>query len=230
MHLCKTAVNFLGHVVSGEGVAPQHKKVEAIADWPTPTNLAEVRSFLGLASFYRKFIYMFAAVAQPLHQLTKKDAPWQWRPDHEERAFQMLKKALTMAPLLVLPDVEAAMTGKAPYLVQCDASLLAWGGVIMQDQGRGYQPIAFASKTFNSAQANYSATERELLALVSCTCEEFRHYLFGTRLHIVVNPSWIGLVPLPLLVETGFDIERVKVVWASYEKCSGFAILYGEIN
>ena len=123
---------------------------------------------------------MFAAVAQPLHQLTKKDAPWQWRPDHEERAFQMLKKALTTAPLLVLPDVEAAMTGKAPYLVQCDASLLAWGGVIMQDQGRGYQPIAFASKTFNSAQANYSATERELLALVSCTCEEFRHYLFGT--------------------------------------------------
>ena len=180
VHLCKTAVNFLGHVVSGEGVAPQHKKVEAIADWPTPTNLAEVRSFLGLASFYRKFIYMFAAVAQPLHQLTKKDAPWQWRPDHEERAFQMLKKALTTAPLLVLPDVEAAMTGKAPYLVQCDASLLAWGGVIMQDQGRGYQPIAFASKTFNSAQANYSATERELLALVSCTCEEFRHYLFGT--------------------------------------------------
>ena len=72
------------------------------------------------------------------------------------------------------------MSGRAPYLVQSDASLLAWGGVIMQDQGQGYQPIAFASKTFNSAQVNYSATERELQALVSCTCEEFRHYLFGT--------------------------------------------------
>ena len=91
--------------------------MEAVSNWPTPTNVSEVRSFLGLASFYRKFVHHFASIATPLHQLTKAEAPWQWREDHEHKAFCMLKEALTSAPLLVLPDVDAAVSGKAPYLV-----------------------------------------------------------------------------------------------------------------
>lgn len=169
--LFQKSVNFLGHLVGGEGVAPQGKKVEAVANWPIPKNVSEVRSFLGLASIYRKFIHHFASIAAPLHALTKTDVEFQWG-DEQNNAFDVLKAALTSAPLLILPDVNKALSGEAPYLMQCDASMLAWGAVFMQDVGTGYQPIAFASKSFNAAQVNYSATERELQAMVSCTCEE----------------------------------------------------------
>jgi hypothetical protein len=207
-NLFRDRVNFLGHVVSGEGVAPQRKKVEAVMQWPTPENVSDVRSFLGLASFYRKFVHHFAAIATPLHDLTKAGAEWQWRPDREERAFRMLQQALTSAPLLVLPDVQAAASGRAPYLVQCDASLLAWGAVLMQDQGKGYQPIAFLSKAFNSAQVNYSATERELAALVMTTCEEWRHYLFGVEYELQGDHR-----PLGWLLSPGRELSRRQARW-----------------
>ena len=206
--LFRTSVHFLGHLLSGEGVAPQAQKVEAIAQWPTPKNLSEVRSFLGLASFYRKYVHHFASIAAPLHQLSKQGAAFQWREDHEDKAFRMLKQALTSAPLLVLPDVERALSGEAPYLVQCDASLSAWGAVLMQDQGKGYQPIAFVSKSFNAAQMNYSATERELQALVSCTCEEWRHYLFGMEYLLQGDHR-----PLAWLMDPRRELSRRQARW-----------------
>ena len=206
--LFRTSVNFLGHLLSADGVAPQTQKIEAVAQWPAPKNVTEVRSFLGLASFYRKFVSQFAAIATPLHRLTRADEPWQWRMDHEDKAFRMLKEALTTAPLLVLPDVEAAMSGRAPYLVQVDASLMAWGAVLMQDQGLGYQPIAFVSKSFNDAQVNYSATERELQALVSCTCKEFRHFLWGMDYRLQGDHR-----PLTWLLDPRRELSRRQARW-----------------
>ena len=205
--LFRKSVNFLGHLVGGDGVAPQDKKVEAVANWPTPKNVSEVRSFLGLASFYRKFIHHFASIAAPLHALTKADVEFQWG-DEQSKAFDMLKAALTSAPLLILPDVNKALSGEAPYLVQCDASLLAWGAVLMQDVGKGYQPIAFASKSFNAAQVNYSATERELQALVSCTCEEWRHYLFGMDYQLQGDHR-----PLVWLMDPRRELSRRQARW-----------------
>ena len=204
----RRSINVLGHCVSGKGVSPQRQKVEAVRDWPTPKSPSDIRSFLGLASFYRRFIYSFSTIAAPLNELTKDKTTWQWRPEVEQRAFDLLKEALISAPLIVLPDVEGAISGRSPYLVQTDASEAAWGAVISQDQGQGYQPIAFASKTFTAAQANYSATERELTALVMATCYEFRHILYGCKYVLQGDHR-----PLAHLLDPSRELSRRQARW-----------------
>ena len=160
--LFRTSCDFLGHVIGAQGVSPQQKKVEAVANWPTLRSVTDIRAFLGLAGYYRKIVYRFSALATPLNALLKDKAEWVWRPEEEELAFQKLKTAPVTASLLVLPDMGAAMSGSSPFRIQTDASLAAMGGVLMQDQGNGFQPIAFASKSFLPTEINYSATEREL--------------------------------------------------------------------
>ena len=206
--LFRTSCDFLGHVIGADGVAPQQKKVEAVAQWPTPSSVADIRAFLGLAGYYRKFIYRFSALATPLNALLKDNAEWKWEPDEEGTSFEQIKTALTTAPLLVLPDMGAAMDGSAPFRIQTDASLAAMGGVLMQDQGKGFQPIAFASKTFLPAEMNYSATERELRALIYCTCEEWRHLLWGCDYELQGDHR-----PLVWLLDPQREISRRQARW-----------------
>ena len=206
--LFRTSCDFLGHVIGADGVAPQQKKVEAVSNWPTPSSVSDIRAFLGLAGYYRKFCYRFSALAAPLNALLKDNAEWKWEPHEEGVAFQLLKTALTTAPLLVLPDMGAAMDGSAPFRVQTDASLAAMGGVLMQDQGKGFQPIAFASKTFLPAEMNYSATERELRALIYCTCEEWRHLLWGCEYELQGDHR-----PLVWLLDPQREISRRQARW-----------------
>lgn len=206
--LFRTSCDFLGHVIGAQGVSPQQKKVEAVANWPTPRSVTDIRAFLGLAGYYRKFVYRFSALATPLNALLKDKAEWVWRPEEEELAFQKLKSALVTAPLLVLPDMGAAMSGSAPFRIQTDASLAAMGGVLMQDQGNGFQPIAFASKSFLPAEINYSATERELRALIYCTCEEWRHLLWGCKYELQGDHR-----PLVWLLDPSREISRRQARW-----------------
>ena len=206
--LFRTSCDFLGHVIGADGVSPQQKKVEAVASWPTPASVSDIRAFLGLAGYYRKFIYRFSALATPLNALLKDNAEWTWEPDAEEAAFQQLKTALTTAPLLILPDMGAAMDGSSPFRIQTDASLAAMGGVLMQDQGKGFQPIAFASKSFLPAEMNYSATERELRALIYCTCEEWRHLLWGCDYELQGDHR-----PLAWLLDPQREISRRQARW-----------------
>ena len=117
-------VEFLGQWVTPNGMTPTEQKVKAIRDWERPKDLRDVRSFLGFANYYRRFICDSAAVANPLTELTKKDVPWQWGPFQRE-AFQRLKEALCNAPFLLYPDP------KLPYVVVTDASGTAVGGVLM---------------------------------------------------------------------------------------------------
>ena len=181
----QTSLKFLGHNISREGVSPQAEKVEAVRSWPIPLNKSELRSFLGLFQYYAGYVYNAADKAKPLHDLTKDDASvpasvQEWEEQsHLLKAFNDLKYCLCHAPVLILPDYAGARDGTRPFLVQTDASEAAMGGVIMQDQGKGYQPIAFGSKSFSPAETNYSVTERELLALVYFTTERWRHYLYG---------------------------------------------------
>ena len=130
----KREIGFLGHIVSGEGVAADPEKVQAIREWPRPTTVTEVRSFLGLAGYYRKFVKDFSSIAKPLTKLTGKGVPFLWV-EETEKAFKKLKEALTTAPVLALPE-----QGK-PYTVYTDASRVGLGCVLMQD-GR---VIAYAS-------------------------------------------------------------------------------------
>ncbi|NBJ65466.1 hypothetical protein D5266_09835, partial [bacterium c-19] len=127
-------VNFLGHVISAEGISVDPSKIRAVKDWPQPRNVSEVRSFLGLAGYYRKFIKGFSILAKPLTSLTKKDLKYSWTETCEE-SFQTLKQKLTTAPLLVLP-IEG---GK--FSVYCDASKIGLGCVLMQEG----KVVAYAS-------------------------------------------------------------------------------------
>jgi hypothetical protein len=210
--LYSTRCNFLGHVISAEGVAPQEDKVQAVRDWKLPSDVTQMRGFLGLVGYYRKFIYNFADKAKALNDLTKKEVKFPKTKDEwtEEQllSFAVLKRALIQSPLLALPNVHRARDGTLPFLVQTDASEFAMGAVLMQDFGKGWQPIQYASKTFNSAECNYSTTERELLALVWATTEVFRKYIYGTECILQGDHR-----PLETLMTPGRAISRRQARW-----------------
>ena len=165
----RTEVEYLGFDVGKDGMKPSLSKVKAILDWPTPETVTDIRSFLGLCSFYRKFIRWFSEIAAPLTDLTKKNKPWVWG-DQEEKAFNGLKRAMVTAPVLQLPDFEREFT------VTTDASRVSVGAILQQDFGSGLQPICYESKKLNPTETRYGAYERELLGIVWAV-GKWRHYL-----------------------------------------------------
>ena len=166
-------VEFLGHVVDRDGIHMMESKVKAVREWPTPTSADDVRSFLGLAGYYRKFIQGFSDIAAPLTSLLKKETRFTWDTSAEQ-AFRKLIHAITTAPTLILPDPSK------PYVITADACGFGIGACLMQDQGRGLQPIAFLSKKLTDAELKYQNHERELLALFRAL-KEWRHYLYGSQ-------------------------------------------------
>lgn len=151
-HFCRPSVKYLGHIVDRHGIRTDPDKVSAITNWPTPTTIKKIRQFLGVAPGYRRFIADFSAIAAPLTRLIKKEVRWTWT-DSEERAFQQLKQALTTAPVLACPDFAR------PFTLQTDASTHGLGAVLTQQLDEGERVIAYASRTLNAAERNYSATE-----------------------------------------------------------------------
>src|SRR6266540_4274412 len=152
---CIDRVSFLGYVVTLQGIEVDQAKVEAIHSWPVPTTVTQVRSFLGLAGSYRRFVKAFSTVAAPLHELTKKGVPFVWG-KAQENAFNILKDKLTHAPLLQLPDFNK--TFEREY----DASGIGLGGVLLQDG----KPVAYFSEKLSGSSMNYSTYDKELYALV----------------------------------------------------------------
>ncbi|MCH80322.1 hypothetical protein A2U01_0001089 [Trifolium medium] len=146
-------VEYLGHVVSGQGVTMDQHKVQAVIDWPIPTNVKQLRGFLGLTGYYRRFIKSYATIASPLTDLLKKDN-FQWS-HSAELAFLTLKKAITSAPVLVLPDFSQ------PFILETDASSIGIGAMLSQ-QGH---PIAYFSKKLGPNVQKQSAYVREFKAL-----------------------------------------------------------------
>ena len=180
-------MEYLGFDVSAAGVSPSPGKVRAIVEWPKPQNVKDVRSFLGLAGFYRRFIKQFSLKARPLMDLTKEKNVWDWN-EREEKAFVDLKRSLVIAPVLHMPDFEL------PFVVTTDASLVSVGAILEQDFGNGMQPVAFASKKLNPAETRYSAYERELLGIV-WAIGQWRHYLEGR--HFIIQTDHSSLRHLP---------------------------------
>ncbi|KAK4381837.1 Retrovirus-related Pol polyprotein from transposon.6 [Sesamum angolense] len=164
----------LGHVISSRGIEVDKAKVDLIVNLPYPTSVREIRSFLGHAGFYRRFIKDFAKIAQPLSQLLQKDANFVFGGDCQE-AFDELKRALTSAPIIQPPD------WSTPFEIMCDASNYAVGAVLGQKIEKTHHVIYYASKTLDAAQCNYSTTEKELLAIVFAL-DKFRSYLLGSKI------------------------------------------------
>ena len=178
-HFLKEEVEFLGHIVSKDGIKVDPTKVAAVKDWPTPKDVSEVRSFLGLTNYFRKFIVGYASVVRPMTALLAKDAPYTWSPQCSA-AFEAVKHALTSAPVLKLPDLNK------PFVVVTDASDFCLGACLMQDG----HPVAFESRKLIPAERNYHTGEKELLALVHAL-KIWRCYLEGVPFTAVTdhNPN-----------------------------------------
>jgi len=155
-HFCRDRLKYLGHIVDREGIRTDPEKVSAINNWPAPTTVRQVRQFLGMASWYRRFVPNFSTIAAPLTRLTRKNARFIWA-NEEKEAFERLKETLTTAPVLACPDFNRL------FILQTDASAYGLGAVLTQNLEHGERVIAYASRTLNQAEKNYSATE-----LVSC--------------------------------------------------------------
>ncbi|KAL4136407.1 hypothetical protein QTP88_007955 [Uroleucon formosanum] len=172
-------VNYLGHVITENGVKPDPKKIECIVNYPVPDNTKKIKSFLGLIGYYRKFIKDFSKKAKPLTNLLKQNQPFIWS-DSCEDSFLFFKNILTNEPILQHPDFDR------PFIVTTDASNTAIGAILSQGKVGTDLPITYASRTLNKAEKNYNTTEKELLAIVWAV-KQFRPYLYSRKFTVVTD-------------------------------------------
>ncbi|KAJ9524664.1 hypothetical protein QJQ45_024262 [Haematococcus lacustris] len=194
----RAELKFLGHLVGVKGIRPDPAKIQSIVDWPPLTDVASVRSFVGLATYFRTFIQGFAKLVAPLTNLTKTHVQWCWD-DSCEAAFRGVKHALSNAPVLALPDFSKQ------FQVICDASVTGIGAVLMQDG----HPIAFESRRFIPAEVNYTTGEQELLAVVHAL-KTWRCYLEGVEFKVITDHN-----PL-IYISTQPNLSRRQTRWSEY--------------
>jgi hypothetical protein len=180
----RTASECLGYLVTPSGLSALPSKIEAVASWPPPRQVKDLRQFLGLTGFYRHFTQNYAKIAAPLTDLLGPQ-PWQWS-SRENQAFEGLKAALTNAPVLAFPD------STKPFVVGTDASDFAIGAVLQQDHGKGLQPIAFLSRKLTPHQVKYPVHEKELFAIIEALRVR-RHHLQGAAFTVKVLTAHVTL-------------------------------------
>ncbi|MGQ2964065.1 MAG: reverse transcriptase domain-containing protein, partial [Agrobacterium sp.] len=208
----KESLPFLGHIISKDGVAVDPSKVAAIKDWPVPTNLTALQSFLGMANYVRKFVHNFSAIAAPLTNLTGpegKSFNWEEWPKPQLDAFNAVKQAVMRVPMLRLPDTTK------PFQVYCDASLLGVGAVLMQD---GY-PLAYYSRKLTKAEKNYTTGEQETLAIIAA-CTQWRCYLEGVQFTLYTDHRPLEALP------TQSTLSRRQSRWLEFLSRFDYTIKY----
>jgi len=216
---------FLGFKVSGKGITPDPKKVEAVKKWPVPCSVSDVRTFLGFANYHRRFIKDFAALASPLTELTKKTTLFSWTSVQQE-SFDRLRDALATAPVLDHPKPNA------PFILDTDASAYAIGAVLSQIIDGEEHVIAYASQTLSKSQRNYCTTHRELLAVVQFT-KHFKHFLWGRHFTVRTDHSslrWLlnykdssGMVARWLSKLQEYDLEIIHRPGAQHLNADGLS-------
>ena len=186
-HFFKSSVRFLGHTLDKTGIRPNDDKVEDVRNFPIPTTVKKVKSFLGLSGFYRQYIEGYGKIAEPLTRLLKKDVKFNWDTPQQE-AFDKLKMKLTTAPVLTFPNFDK------PFYLATDASGIGIGAVLMQkaDDGK-LKPIAYASRRLAKAEVNYAATDLEALAVV-WGLQKFRETILGYDVTVATDHQ--PLIPL----------------------------------
>jgi hypothetical protein len=203
-------IHYLGHVLSEEGVAVDPNKIRSIMEWPTPKDVSDIRSFMGLAGYYRRFIKEFSKIGCPITALQRKGTKFPWTQQCEER-FQTLKYLLTHAPMLKIADLEV------DFLVCTDACKEGLGGVLMQEG----KVICYESQKLNEHEVNYVTHDLELVSIVHAL-KMWRHYLLGRKFALMTNHSGLQYLfdqPklnarqarwMALLSEFDFEIKHIK--------------------
>ena len=200
-------VAYLGHVVTPEGIKPNPAKIEAVVNFPQPRNPKEIKQFLGLSGYYRRFLPNYAQLVKPLTSLLKKNVEFTFN-EKCVKAFERCKVLLTTAPILQYPDFEK------DFIITTDASLNAIGAVLSQGEPGADLPIFYASRTLNPAETRYSAIERELLSIVWAT-KHFRPYIYGRKFTIYSDHKpleWLMSVKDP-----GSRLVRWRLKLAEYD-------------
>jgi hypothetical protein len=181
-HFLQPKLEFLGHIVSEEGIMADPAKIEKVKNFPRPTTRTKVRSFLGLASYYRKFIKDFSTIAQPLNQLLRKDSELEWT-EKCQQSFDALKNRLITEPILSYPDFQQT------FYLTTDGSAQGLGAVLSQRNDKGHERvIAYASKSLVGAQKQYGATELECLAVI-WAIEHFYSYVGFKHFVLITDHS-----------------------------------------
>jgi hypothetical protein len=193
-------VAFLGHVLSAKGVAVDLSKIEAVSKWQSPNSVTEIRSFLGLAVYYLRFIENFSKIAKPMTELLKSNTPYVWS-DKCEASFQELKTRLTTTPVLTLPDVSK------DFVVYCDASRQGFGCVLMQ----GGKVVAYASRQLQKHEENYPTHDLQLAAVVHAL-NIWRHYLMGNKCDIYTDHKSLKYI----FTQTEFNLRQRR--WLEFIK------------
>ena len=171
--LFKSKVKYLGHIVSAEGVGTDPEKIKAVNHWPVPQSSHELRSFLGLCTYYRRFVANFSSIAKELYKLTERSAPFVWT-ESCQRAFEKLKNVLSSTPVLSYPIPEKE------FILDTDASNEGIGAVLSQLVDGNEKVVAYFSRTLSKPERNYCVTRRELLAMVE-SIKHFHKYLYGRK-------------------------------------------------
>ena len=184
--IAQAEIQYLGHMISGQGIKPDPEKIRAVQGITTPKTVKQVRSFLGLASYYRRFIENFAKIAGPLHQITHKNKVFEWNPEAEV-AFNRLKQTLVKAPILGYPDFNN------PFVVYTDASDQGLGAILAQKQDGREKVIVYASRTLNTAERNYEATKKESLGVIWAT-NNFYPYIAGKEFKIITDHRALSFI------------------------------------
>jgi hypothetical protein len=211
----KDEVKYLGLIIGREGIKMDPEKMKTVRDWPTPENLHDVRSFLGFANFYRRFIRAYSAIVRPLTALTRKEVRWRWGPEEQE-AFDTLKEAFSSGPILQRFDYDKDI------ILETDASDYVSAGVLSQYGDDGLlHPVAFYSKKHSPAESNYEIYDKELMAIVRCF-EEWR-----AELQSAINPIQVLTDHKNLeYFMSNKLLNRRQARWAQFLSQFNFQIVY----
>ena len=226
----KTSVTYLGHVVSQEGIATDPEKLSIVKDWPTPTNVKELRQFLGFAGYYRRFVKGYSTLAQPLNCLleghcthkpkkkkkgkrSKQPAEWVWG-EAQQAAFTVLKEKLTNPPILAYADYSK------PFIIHTDACGQGLGAVLYQKQDGVEKVIAYASRGLRPSERKYPAHKLEFLALKWAVTDKFHDYLMGNSFEVVTDSN-----PLTYVLSSA-KLDATGHRWVSALANYNFTIRY----
>ena len=209
-------VTYLGHVFSAQGMAPDPSKIQAVQEWPVSSNITDVGQFLGLASYYHRYIPHFSHIAAPLHALTQKNVTFSWT-EACQQAFTALKAKLIQPPVLTYPQFHSSAS---KFVVYTDASDVGLGTVLEQNN----YVIAYASRTLSKSERNYSVIQKECLAIVYTT-KQFWHYLLGRAFQLHTDHA-------PLQWLSAQRMEGLLCRWALALQEYSFTIVYhrGALN